>query len=331
MKKKKTDVLIVGAGVSSLGKQTRASLSAHGLKCSFIDNDRGLNERDFLKQIKEKAAAEGVQTIIPVFNPQLLARHRAEFPGIRIPVDSEEKLNLLDNKISACALAEKLGILLPESYSTADKVHRYPVVFKRACGHGGDSVYFPKQRRSLENLIRSSLPGSYLITEEIDGEDVSVDALRWDDFFFAGAYRVILPKAKGISVLRESINAPELVETARKILDAADYKGVCGFDFRLAAKDGKTYFLECNPRLSGGMRSQTASGFDVPWLLWRAAGGMRLEKPHFRPGVRTQYIKGTLDYLKRRRRQGRLTLRDILQCVFSGASAFDDFFVFRKE
>lgn len=317
-----SDVLVVDAGESAVGRMIARSLRRKGLRISFCENDRRLNEKDFIAQIREQAAREGVRMVIPVFHPEALARHRAEFPGVLIPVDSEEKLLLLDDKVRACALAASLGIRQPEAYADVDSVPRYPVVFKRSTGHGGDSVYFPKLRKSLEHLVASSRPGTYLITEEIEGDDVSVDAVRWGGYFHAEAYEVLLPKAKGISVLRRSIQAPEIVEAARQMLDAADYNGVCGMDFR-RSPDGKFWFLECNPRFSGGLCSQLASGFDQPWILWQLANGRQPEEVHFRPGVRTQYIKGTIDYLKRRRKQGKLTAGDVFRCIFSGAVKFD--------
>lgn len=317
-----SDVLVVDAGESAVGRLIARSLRRKGLSVSFCENTRKLNEKDFIAQIREQAALEDVKMVIPVFHPEVLARHRAEFPGILIPVDSEEKIILLDDKVRACALAASLDIPQPEAYDSVDAVPRYPVVFKRSTGHGGDSVYFPKLRKSLEHLVSSSKPDTFLITEEIDGDDVSVDAVRWGTYFHAEAYEVLLPKAKGISVLRRSIVAPEIVEAARLMLDAADYNGVCGLDFRRST-DGKYYFLECNPRFSGGLCSQLASGFDQPWLLWQLANGKQPEEVHFKPGVRTQYIKGTVDYLKRRRKQGKLTAGDVFRCIFSGAVKFD--------
>jgi len=317
-----SDVLIFESGRSTVGRQIASRLHRHGIESCFIDNVRKLNEKDFISCVRSKAEECGAGVIIPVFNPEVLARHRAEFPGVVIACESEEKILLLDNKVSACGLASSLGVPVPREYSDTDSVDRYPVVFKRADGHGGDSVYFPKTRESLENLVRTSRPGSYLITEEIAGWDVSVDAFRWNGYFAAGAYKVLLPRAKGISVLRESIDAPDIVGYSRKMLDALDYNGVCGFDYRLDP-DGRWWFLECNPRFSGGLRSQTASGFDVPWLLWQAVNGHCPGKVDFRSGVRTQYLKGSLDYLKRRHRQGKLCLNDVLECVCSGAFRFD--------
>ena len=61
----------------------------------------------------------------------------------------------------------------------------------------------------------------------------------------------------------------------------------------------------------------------MPWILWQLSHGIQPDEVHFKAGVRTQYIKGTVDYLKRRHRQGKLTAGDVLRCIFSGAVKFD--------
>lgn len=286
-------------------------------------------ETQYVESLARIAGECSAKFLIPVFYPEVVARHRAVFPpDLIIPVDEAEKLELLDNKLSCCDLAESLGVVQPRRYSGLDEIPEYPVVFKRALGHGGDSVYFPRNRETLDHLLSNSREGTYLITEEIHGAEMSVDALRWGNFFAASAYRVILPKAKGASVLRESVDAPALIDAARKILDALDYRGVCGLDFCVDA-GGRAYFLECNPRFSGGLASSIASGFDLPRLLLDAAQGRPLPDPaglKLRTGVRTQSVSGSIAYLKRRRRQGKLTAGDILALLFSGARAYDDRF-----
>ena len=160
-----------------------------------------------------------VAAIIPIFFPEVLSAHKNEFPGILIPLDSPEKIKLLDNKSSACALAAELGIPQP------------------------------------------------LVQEYIEGENVCVDTLRCPDGgFYAAAYRVLEPKGKGVSTLRAPADEPELSAICGKMLEHIDYHGICGFDFRRSIT-GETYFLEANPRFSGGLETTLASGLDLPWLL----------------------------------------------------------------
>lgn len=246
------------------------------------------HEGEFLKKLRAKLDECGAGMVIPTFFPEVLAAHRDRFPDILIPVDSAEKLRLLDNKISCCALAEGLGIPQPRRFRGFEDVTEYPVVFKRPGGQGGDSVYFPGNPKALRNILAPAK--DFLLTEYIDGYDLCVDALRWDGFFFAASYRVLAPLRKGVSTLRESLRAPKIETWARQILDAVDYHGVCGLDFRVRASDGQAFFLECNPRFSGGLASALESGFDIPALLWRLATGERIDAAQivFQEGVITR-------------------------------------------
>jgi len=272
------------------GELVARSLSDKGLKVNIMERPNAKKrEAFFIDSLKAAVAEYEPGMIIPIFFPEVLAAHREEFPGIVIPLDSREKIIRLDNKLSACELASLLDIHQPHRYHSPEEIESFPCVFKRVNGQGGDSVYFPGKRSALECLLRNAGDTSgYLITEFIEGSNVCVDALRWDEFFFAAAYRVLDPPGKGVSRLRESIEAPELVSYARRILDAVDYHGVCGLDFRVD-HDGHYYFLECNPRFSGGLASAIASGFDIPWLYYRLALGFPVsdESIRFIPGIRT--------------------------------------------
>lgn len=240
----------------------------------------------YLRALHKAVEDTGARAIIPIFFPEVLARHRSSFEGLLIPIEQEDKILLLDNKRSACGLAASLGIPMPRIYSSADEVDSWPVVFRRCSGQGGDSVYFPRNRKALDNLLGTA--SDALTTEFIQGDDVSVDALRWDGFFFAAVYKVLEPKGKGVSTKRISIDAPELVGYARTMLDKLDYHGVCGMDFRMDAQ-GKPWFLECNPRFSGGLESALESGFDIPALLWELADGRKpaASDIRFTPGIIT--------------------------------------------
>jgi len=219
-----------------------------------------------------------------------------------VPIPSVETIRLLDSKVRVSALAAKLGIPQPRLYTNADEAPEGQVVFKRDRSFGGSGVYRPKKRESLLNLMAHEPGSPYLIEDYIEGTDLSVDCVRIPDgrclstvgfrepaFFKAGCYRTVSKRqGQGPSVLREVVDCPQAVEYAHRLLDAVDYRGVCGLDFRLAAsgrdsvtaadaddgsvtddrlQPGNLYFLECNPRFTGGIATQIASGFDIPYEL----------------------------------------------------------------
>ncbi len=215
----------------------------------------------------------------------------AELPrDIVIACDSEENIARLSGKCSFNALASELGIRVPRTYSSASetglphatggpgtaagpdvgKTSAADIIFKRDISYGGHGVHRPRTVEALERLIAHQRPGEpYLIQDFIPGEDFSVDAVRFPGSFFrASSYRVTSSSGNGPSVERTVLPRPDLEETARRIMDGLDCRGLCGFDFRVTA-EGVPYVLECNPRFTGGLSSQIAAGFDIPYLLYR--------------------------------------------------------------
>lgn len=271
------DVLLTGA-VGKVGDAVLKDLRSRGLEAEVSDIPADA------VSFPELVRSTGARMVMPVFYPEKLAAAVGRLPeGVIAAVDSADKLLLLDDKVNASALASRLGINQPRMYSTAADVERWPCVFKRATGLGGSGVYFPRTAEALERLMATSGATGAQVMDYVQGADYSVDALRWDGYFRGEAYKVLLPHGKGTSFLRRSVTAPRLVEVARAMLDELDYHGVCGFDFRVTP-DGNAFFLEANPRFSGGVRTQIMSGFDQPYLLWRLASGLQAGESVFRPG-----------------------------------------------
>lgn len=273
-----TDVLIADRG-GKIGEAVAQSLRRHGLSVEIFDDGPVFNDHPgYIRNLKRCVMQFTPRMILPIFKAAWVAAHRDEFDAL-VPLADASVLEMLDDKVRCSALAAELGIRQPKLYAddSFDGISNWPVVFKRAGGLSGSSVYFPKDRRALDNLVKSS-PKSHLVMDYVDGYDMSVDLIRWpmaDGSIFrsASAYRVLWPRGKGISYIRIGADRPDIVAEAERLLDAVDYRGVCGVDFRVGRQSGKAYFLECNPRFSGGIRSSLAAGLDLPFLLWQLAGG----------------------------------------------------------
>lgn len=278
------DVLLADRG-GKIGDAVMRSLRRHGLNVEAFDDSAVVNDYPgYIRNLKKTVLQCRPRMIFPIFKASWVSAHRNEFDAL-LPYSDASVLDLLDDKLSCSQLASSLGLEQPRLYADDDfdSIERWPVVFKRAAGLSGSSVYFPESRRRLDNLVRHSSRG-YLVMDYINGHDVSVDLIRWpyeDGTVFrqASAYRVIWPRQKGISYVRLGIDSPEIVSRAERLLDAVDYRGVCGVDFRVDARSGKAYFLECNPRFSGGIRSSLAAGLDLPYLLWQLANGEKPQVP----------------------------------------------------
>ena len=209
------------------------------------------------------------------------------------PVATPSIIQTLDSKVQCSRLATSLGIPQPLFYARSEDVPSFPVIFKRDRSFGGSGVYRPFTLEGLQKLElnernserhKTCLDGrvvkledevseqsrSYLIEEYVEGEDVSVDIVRWGSQFHAACYRTLSRRQRqGPAERRESCEAPQLVAYGRQLIEAAGFEGVCGLDFRVTP-EGRICFLECNPRFTGGLATQREAGFDIPWLFYQA-------------------------------------------------------------
>lgn len=267
------DVMLLGT-MGEIGLDVRAALESCGISVALVDFPQNVFRDEFgyrhalVKGIEEHSPS----MVMPIGNSIALSRLGSEVPrDIIIPLDTEGKIRLLDSKVASSRLAAELGIRQPRLYASIEETGDNQLIFKRDVSFGGHGVHMPRTKESLRRLIEHQPKGEpYLIEDWIDGEDYSVDCLRWDGYFRCGSYKVLAHQGKGPSLSRECVTFPEIENAARKILDRIDYHGVCGMDFRVDAH-GNAYFLECNPRFTGGIKTQVESGFNIPYIYWQLA------------------------------------------------------------
>ena len=258
--------------MGDIAPTVRTSLEPHGLRVESVEFRQNTfrDEFGYTRALKKAVEAFGPKVVFPIGNPLALSRYKSSLPaGVTAAVEDEDKITILDRKVPFSCLMSELGVRQPHFYASAEEAEGRDVIFKRDISFGGQGVHRPWNVAALKNLIAHQSPGEpYLIEDFIEGEDWSVDAVRFDDFFRAGAYKVLSANGKGPSLQRRVSEFPALTDIAHAILDHLDYKGVCGFDFRVDAA-GLPYILEANPRFTGGIATQIESGFDIPYLIWK--------------------------------------------------------------
>ena len=278
------DILLFGT-MGHIGEDVQYCLEQRNLKVARVDflqnvfRDEFGYHRTLIKEVRRLSPS----VVIPVGDNLAMARACPLLPSsTAVAVESEQKILLLGGKVSFSNLVSELGIRQPKLYAgsadtglpsaekarTMDKDEIVQVVFKRDISFGGHGVHRPLSMQALDQLIAHQRPGEpYLIEEFIYGDDYSVDAVRFGSYFRAGAYKTLTSNGNGPSTERKAVQFPQLTEVAHRIMDAVDYNGLCGFDFKVD-KNGTPFILECNPRFTAGVRTQFESGFDIPYLLY---------------------------------------------------------------
>lgn len=298
---------------------------------SFTYPDPFTEEDAFIQVLKDKVAELRPRVLMPTHDESVvIMRHRDEFPAdLIIPYEGEEKLLLLANKAKSTELARKAGVPVPEVYKSIDEVKSYPVVFKTVIGNSAKGVFFPKDREELVKLMDEHKNEETLLEEWIGGTDYSVDCVRWDGFCKTSVYHALVTKTDGggTTTQREIVNMPQLEAAALKLMDAVDFHGVCGLDFRYDAENNKIAYIETNARFTGGLATPVAAGFDIPWIVYKlATEGKYTEPINVRIGTRTKWILGDIITLVGRILKFKWNLSELRRVFsFSGFDAYDDF------
>lgn len=346
----KCDVLVTYCW-NRVGYNILRSLSQHGLQVwaadtskknicsmskfcagSFVYPDPFKNEEAFVECLSAKIKELKPKVLLPTHDESVvIMRNRDRFPSdLIIPYEPEDKLLTLANKAKATDLAHQAGVPVPEVYHFVDEVKQFPVVFKTVIGNSAKGVYFPKSKEELERLVAAYKQEETLLEEWVDGTDYSVDCVRWDDFYQSSVYHALVTKTDGggTTTQREIVDVPVLQQCAKDFLDAVDFKGVCGLDFRYNAETGKVAFIEVNARFTGGLATPIAAGFDIPWIVYKlATEGKYEEKIHLKIGTKTKWILGDVITLVGRLLSFKWSLKEMKQIFsFEGFDAFDDYF-----
>jgi len=242
--------------------------------------------------------------LIPIHKETyLIAQHRARFePHIRVPVPQIEHIAQVHNKGTLAAYAIERGLPTPETWipqnkedleSIASQV-KLPAFVKlreAACGVGIRKVNTPEElvstlKEFVEHfkLKEADYP---IIQRGVPGDDYCVTTLFDHGKLVASmTYRGLraFPAERGATVMRETVEAPEMERVAAELLGPLGWHGVAELDFRWTGDAQATpYLIEVNPRFFGGLIQAVESGWDYPWLLFQLA-----VKGHVDPAQRTR-------------------------------------------
>ncbi len=298
---------------------------------SFVYPDPFTSRDQFIECLKRKIEELRPKVLLPTHDEsQIIMAHRDEFPkDLIIPYSSAQLLKIISDKSWATELALSLKIPVPTVYHSSQQVDHFPCVFKTVIGNSAKGVFFPKNQEELQSLERSYSESKTLIQEMVDGYDYSVDCVRWGSFFGTSTYRALVTKTSGggTSTQRVMVHCPILEKYSKILLDAVDYQGVCGLDYKYDDISGKVAFIEVNARFTGGIATPIAAGFDIPWILYSLSTTGEIPNDlQVRIGTKTKWILGDIITLVGRIATASFNRAEWKSALsFRGFDAYDDF------
>ena len=243
----------------------------------------------YVDALCELATRTGASVIVPTLSEELLvlteAAQALTRAGLHFWLPAPVAVDTCLDKWRFARLLKETGIAGPPTGLGSPKDVPGAWVVKPRFGRGSRDVYFVDRVSDLAwALQRVPEP---IVQTRLTGREFTVDALVDRDGKLAGAVpRWRLETRCGISTKGRTFADEGLVEAVGQLLSVIGLTGpanVQGF----MASDGTPWFVEVNPRFSGGLPLSLAAGADLVGEYVRAVLGERIrpERLGYRPGL----------------------------------------------
>lgn len=139
----------------------------------------------------------------------------------------------------------------------------YPVVIKPFNGRSSQGLYYIDNVGMMESFISQNDVHGYIVQPKIIGSILTVDVVRNEvtKKTVCVARKELLRTLNGAGTSVYVFEDNKLKEQCEKIADELNVNGCVNFEF-IETEQGEKYFLECNPRFSGGVEFSCLSGYD---------------------------------------------------------------------
>jgi len=184
-----------------------------------------------------------VDVVIPSFDETLLewCRKMEEFKaiGVEVILSEFETIDTFQDKWKTYQFFKKIGIPTPETSLEQD----YKLVKPRT-GRGGGGIYIGDDPQDMKSMISQDI---------VSGEEFTIDCFYGRD----GKPVYIIPRKRlgvmhGKSLGGVTIKHDRIIEAVEEISKHLKFRGPINFQC-FEVDGGALSFIECNPRVAGGM------------------------------------------------------------------------------
>ena len=236
-------------------------------------------------------------------------------------IGTPSQLALLNDKVGVAALAETLGVPVPENYAQTDGEELaaffsrvpLPCAVKPRCGEkfgltAAERYQICRTKEALEAAFShfSSITGeSPLVQEYLPGGGFGCSVLAKDGVVYRSICHRRLreyPVSGGPSSCCECVRRDDLEHFAAKIVEATGFSGLAMFEFKCAS-DGTPRLLEVNPRVWGTFPLTRVSKSDLAYSWFCLSKNLPLPEKTPPQRVKMAYypadFAASLGYLKK--------------------------------
>ncbi len=236
----------------------------------FYRVPKAIEGEQYILRLLEICEENKIGFLFPLTDPEIdiinVHRERFEQLSVKLCMSCYDTIKKCRNKrITEEVLRDANVCTVIESYDykkIKDMDISYPVICKPVNGRSSQGLRIFDDAKSLFEFYDRIVPERYLFQPYIPGNIITVDVVR--DHLgncVSVAKRELLRTMNGAGISVRIFRNQELEKSCEKIAELLDILGCVNFEF-IEAGDGRYYFMECNPRFSGGVEFSVMAGYD---------------------------------------------------------------------
>lgn len=251
----------------------------------------------YIRQMEEAVSREHVNFLIPLTDLEVdvLCAEKARFAalGCTVCTPDEPAVRLCRNKMDMAAALELSGVCrtIPTAspYGREPLESEFPIMLKPVSGRSSQAQVIAHNMDEYRAAIQNR--ADYIAQPFIKGDIFTIEVAR-DLYGNAQALcrQEVLRTVNGLGTTVRIHPGHPLEETCAAIAQQAGIVGVVNMEF--IGCEGEYYFLEVNPRFSGGVGFCVAAGVDFAALEIACHEGEAIGlRPEVRPMTLTRRIQ----------------------------------------
>ncbi|MBI5739840.1 MAG: ATP-grasp domain-containing protein [Nitrospirae bacterium] len=271
-----------------------------------------LHEEAFIKWLCRFIKAEKVNFVLPIGGriTQLLSKHKDELASIvnLYLVDFPTYGKALD-KAKTMKIAMENNIPCPRTYfpeegpDMINKIDKYPVLIKPRFGTAAKGITLADSKAALKDRLPSveARHGKCIVQEFIphSGMQFKAEILmnKQQDVISWVVYNKprYFPPEAGSSTLNCTVDRPDILAIAEKMLKVMKWYGMGDCDFIEDPRDNTPKLMEINPRITRSIKIGPVAGVDFFYNLYRLAAGEDVPQDrNYEVGKYLRYLPGDI-------------------------------------
>lgn len=256
---------------------------------AFYNVPRVDDERLYVDRLKEICLEQQIEYLMPLTDVEIdvLNANRNQFQDVAILcISGYETIRMCRNKRETSDFLRQKSVCHTVPIYSDEEMESlkvmFPVVAKPADGRSsqGLRIFQEQEAAELQSFYSRVHGGRYLFQPYLAGNVVTVDVVRNRNTnqCVAAARREMLRTLNGAGLSVQVFRDAALEQNCMDIAKALDIHGCVNFEF-IETEDQTRYFMECNPRFSGGVKFSALAGYDFVTNHLRCFEGVEIETP----------------------------------------------------